>query len=169
MSNGLALMIPGMKVLHFLFHCDQDRVIVRESTINLALWTKSYQWAKGNKTVSMEETGDFIEYYCPADDLIAVTNEDVLNVTNSRWNTFEQFKSRAFKVWITQLPIDGNQWKNGRCTCPSYLKTYMCKHIVGLALRLRYVRAPPAAKDVPIGEKRKRGRPKKATRALLVD
>ena len=117
----------------------------------------------------MEETGDFIEYYCPADDLIAVTNEDVLNVTNSRWNTFEQFKSRAFKVWITQLPIDGNQWKNGRCTCPSYLKTYMCKHIVGLALRLRYVRAPPAAKDVPIGEKRKLGRPKKATRALLVD
>ena len=95
-----------------------------------------------------------------------MTNEDVLNVTNSLWNNFEQF---MFKVWITQLPIDGNQWKNGRCTCPSYLKTYMCKHIVGLALRLRYVRAPPAAKDVPIGEKRKRGRPKKATRALLVD
>ena len=31
----------------------------------------------------------------------------------------------------------------------------MCKHIVGLALRLRYVRAPPAAKDAPIGENEK--------------
>lgn len=112
----------------------------------------------------MQEADDYIEYYCPSGDLVAVTNEDVVNVTNLRWNTFEQFKSRAFKVWVTQLPIDGNEWKNRRCTCPKYLKTYICKHNVGLAIRFRHVRAPPAAKDVPIGEKRKRGRQRKLQR-----
>ena len=43
----------------------------------------------------------------------------------------------------------------------------MCKHLVGVALRRKYVKAPPSAKDIPIGEKRKRGRPKKSTKALL--
>ncbi len=39
--------------------------------------------------------------------------------------------------------------------------------MIGLAIRLKYCKLPPAAKDVKIGEKRKRGRPKKATKALL--
>jgi hypothetical protein len=38
-----------------------------------------------------------------------------------------------------------------------------------MALRLKLCKPPPAAKDVPIGEKRKRGRPKLATKALLKD
>ena len=45
----------------------------------------------------------------------------------------------------------------------------MCKHIIGLAIRLKSAKPPPAAKDVPIGEKRKRGRPKQAKKALIID
>ena len=45
----------------------------------------------------------------------------------------------------------------------------MCKHIIGLAIRLKSARPTPAAKDVPIGEKRRRGRPKEATRARIID
>ena len=43
----------------------------------------------------------------------------------------------------------------------------MSKHVVGLSIRLGYCKSPAAAKDVPIGERIKRGRPKKAKRALL--
>ncbi len=45
----------------------------------------------------------------------------------------------------------------------------MCKHMIGLAIRLKLSKPPPAAKDVPIGEKRRRGRPRKSTKALLID
>jgi len=88
-------------------------------------------------------------------------------VKDCKWNTFDQFKKRAFGVWIIKLPIDGNKWQEGHCTCPNYLKKYICKHIVGIAMRCKYVKPPPAAKQVPIGEKRKRGRPKKSSKALI--
>ena len=45
----------------------------------------------------------------------------------------------------------------------------MCKHVIGLAIRLKLAKPPAAAKDVLIGQQRRRGRPSKATKALKVD
>ena len=50
----------------------------------------------------------------------------------------------------------------------SFFKNYICKHAVGMAIRLKYCKPPAAAKIVPVCEKRKRGRPAKAKPALLV-
>ena len=86
-----------------------------------------------------------------------------------RWNTFEQFKKRAFSVWIVSLVPKSETWREGTCTCPNFLKKYMCKHLIGMAIRLKLAKPPPAAKNVPINEKRQRGRPKFATKALLKD
>jgi hypothetical protein len=44
----------------------------------------------------------------------------------------------------------------------------MCKHVVGIALRLKFCRAPAEAKNIPLGQKRKPGRPAKAKKALLI-
>jgi predicted nucleic acid-binding Zn finger protein len=93
----------------------------------------------------------------------------VYSVKEMRWNTFDQFKRRNFAVWIVTLPKDDDNWKNGKCTCPGFFKKYICKHIIGLSIRLKYVRPPATAKQVPIGQKRKRGRPKQATKALIID
>jgi hypothetical protein len=49
-----------------------------------------------------------------------------------------------------------------------FLENVICKHVVGMGIRLKYCKPPPAAKTVPIGEKRKRGRRNKAKPALLV-
>ena len=48
-------------------------------------------------------------------------------------------------------------------------KVYVYKHLIGMAIRLKLVKPPTAANNVPINEKRPRGRPKVATRALLRD
>jgi hypothetical protein len=45
----------------------------------------------------------------------------------------------------------------------------MCKHIIGLAIRLKAAKPPPAAKEIPRGQKRKRGRPNKSSKALIID
>jgi hypothetical protein len=45
----------------------------------------------------------------------------------------------------------------------------MCKHLVGMAIRLKLTKPPPAEKNVQINGKRRRGRPKQATKALLKD
>ena len=49
---------------------------------------------------------------------------------------------------------------------PYFLKNYKCKHVEGIAIRLKMVDPPSEAKSVPLGEKRKRGRPKKVGVAL---
>jgi len=58
-------------------------------------------------------------------------------------------------------------YQNASCSCPSYQRKFMCKHILGIAIRKKLYAVPPAAKHVAIGEKRKRGRPKNCSKALL--
>jgi hypothetical protein len=45
--------------------------------------------------------------------------------------------------------------ENGFCNCPNFLKEYVCKYLVGTAIRLKFCKPPPAAKDVPLDEKEK--------------
>ncbi len=74
-------------------------------------------------------------------------------------------------MWTMTMPNDLSEtkWKAGTCTCPCFLKKYMCKHIIGLAIRLKAAKSPPAAKEIPRGRKRKRGRPNKSSKALIID
>ena len=70
-------------------------------------------------------------------------------------------------------PKDGATGNEGTCTCPSFMKRFLCKnvmrkHVMRLAFRVTYAKPPPSVKK-KWGEKRKRGIPKKATKAILVD
>lgn len=120
--------------------------------------TKSYQWTKLNKQIKKRVDGSLM---IPSHTAKSLDEwEDTL-----KWDTFDEFRINAFKGWRTFVPTD--QWMNGTCNCPSYLKTFMCKHVLGIAIRLKLVTPSFEAKQIPIGEKRKRGRPKKAKKALL--
>ncbi len=44
----------------------------------------------------------------------------------------------------------------------------MCEHVVGIVIGLNYCKPPPAAKGIIIGEKKRRGRPVKVKKALLI-
>ena len=55
------------------------------------------------------------------------------------------------------------------CNCVDFRKNYKCKHSLGIALLQKKVDCPPEAKNAPIGERRKRGRPKKNSEALKKD
>ena len=132
-----------------------------------------------NPQISTEPGQTVTKYYIPSKGELSFSPEDLKNVNMMKYNTFDQFKKRAFKIWVVEIPA-GNYWKKGRCTCPHFLKIFICKHVIGIAIRLKLVKPPPIAKNVPIGQKaqeagkdwakaKKRGRPKKATRALLVD
>jgi hypothetical protein len=44
----------------------------------------------------------------------------------------------------------------------------MCKHVVGIAIGLNYCKPPSGVKGIRIGEKRRRGRPAKVKKVLLI-
>ena len=50
------------------------------------------------------------------------------------------------------MPKETKKWFEATFNCPGFLKKYTCKHIVGIALRLKYCKAPPEAKNMPIGQ-----------------
>jgi hypothetical protein len=142
------------------------KVFATEPTICLKLWTSSYQWAKTIKNIICIQNDISKQYYIPARDLESISQVDLNRYINKKWTTFNQFK-KSFDIWCLEMQNDSN-WKTSKCNCPAFLKNYICKHIVGMAIRLKYCKPPPAAKTVPTGEKRKRGRPSKAKPALLV-
>ena len=119
--------------------------------------------------VRSSESDNSLLFYCPTGKDISVTQEDIKCVQEMRYNTFKQFRDRAFKVWVVEIPKQKENWIAGKCSCPKFFKSFMCKHLIGTAIRLKFAKAPPAAKQVPIGQKRRRGRPKEAIKALLRD
>ena len=54
------------------------------------------------------------------------------------------------------------------CLCPFFVKHTHCKHALGMQIRRKDINVPREAKLIPLGQKRKRGRPAKARKALLV-
>lgn len=127
--------------------------------VELPLLTKAYQWVKLNKKVKQHKDGFMM---VPANK--AEISEWHLT---SQWETFDMFRTNAFKGWTTVVPAN-NEWIHGYCNCPAYLRDYMCKHVVGLAIRLKYLDPGFAAKQIPIGAKRKRGRPQNAKKAKFI-
>lgn len=53
-------------------------------------------------------------------------------------------------------------WKLSSCTCYTYLKEFLCKHITIIALSKKLTEIPEKFKDSVIGCKPKPGRKKKA-------
>lgn len=85
------------------------------------------------------------------------------------WQTFSDFKKYLIEWFCVSMPKDATdeRWTSAECECRTYFKKYMCEHIIGIALRKKFATAPPEAKNIPLGVKRKRGRPCKAKTALV--
>lgn len=82
-----------------------------------------------------------------------------------RRQTFDEYKKQSVAFQKTTLP--NFDWQKGSCDCPEFFTRYVCKHVLGLAIRLKLTTPPLEAKIIPIGQKRKRGRPTKSKPALI--
>ncbi|CAF3842823.1 unnamed protein product [Rotaria sordida] len=141
-----------------------------EPTITLQEWTNAYHFAKSSKSalqISSKRKG-FTDYYMPAGKAQNVTTNEIQIYKMKKWTSLDQFKDFQFSIWRVTLSDNATEWKSGLCNCPSFFKEYICKHIMGMAIRLKFCKPPPSAKDIPLGEKRNRGRPRKATKVLLI-
>lgn len=133
---------------------------VENATVCLEVYTKAVQWANSNvQIIKNSQT----EYTVAANMGTAVR----AGLPLRNWREFGHLKRNAFLSYSLTIP-EGN-WQDGWCTCPHCLKHNVCKHLVGMAIKLGVVSPPLAASQIAIGKKRGRGRPKKVTRALVMD
>lgn len=137
-----------------------ENIVCTTQCVNTSLLTEGYQWLYSNKRTIKNIDGSVM---VPAGDQADLADWNKIN----QWESFDEFKQNAFLGWTTVVPEGGN-WINGSCTCPGYYKEFLCKHIVGIAMRHKYLAVPIDAKIVPTSSQRKRGRPPIAKRALLL-
>lgn len=112
-----------------------------------------------------------IQYFCPSNEECNVSEEKISTMLEIHWNIYDQFIRRVFKICIVNLSKEEENWMYGCCTCPTFLKKFICLHInfFKIAILLKYIKPPPAVKQVPTCEKRSRRRPKLAARTRLVN
>ena len=136
-----------------------------KTNITTKEWTNGFLWAKNKKEILSNNNIHFVP--CHGD--TKINSAELSKYKNQSWSTFNQFKKINFKFY--RVTLNNEEWIKSICTCANYMKTYSCKHIIGIALRLKLCKAPPAAKAIQLGQKRKRGRPQKSLggKALLIE
>lgn len=90
-------------------------------------------------------------------------------LVQTQWKSLDQFIKYGYQqFWIVNFSKD--KWKTeSKCTCPQFLKNYICKHVVALAYREKCFEIPESAYPTLLQATRKKaGRPKNATKALIV-
>ena len=78
-------------------------------------------------------------------------------VSCMNFDSFVEFTNLIRVVRFNEL-----DWKFSICTCKDYHKSYMCKHIIVIALHKKSITIPEKYYDTVIGSKPKPGRKKKA-------
>jgi hypothetical protein len=132
--------------------------------MSLRIWTDAYQWAALNvKALEEKGTDESVRYFYVRSSSTTepITKKLLAAYKKEDWRTFDDYKCCGiYKICITE--------SESTCTCPSYLKQLQCKHVIGMKIRLKLLTVPAEAKSVPLGQKRKRGRPTRARKALIV-
>lgn len=90
-------------------------------------------------------------------------------LVKATWDSFDEFIVHGFQQFYI-IRFSSTAWKTeSACTCPAFFKQHMCKHIVALGIRLKIIEPPTIANPVRLAAtKRKPGRPKGTTKALLM-
>jgi hypothetical protein len=86
-------------------------------------------------------------------------------INECNWVCFDDFRASFQDLRV--IALDRENWKLSTCSCPSWHKHYMCKHIIGVAYNEDlFDDFPDAAYDIPLGQRRGAGRPKQISKAL---
>lgn len=133
-------------------------------SISQKLWLAAYRFAK--EGVEMEESlsdDGYINVLCPASGQ-SLTKKNKAALKYRNWKTYDRFLD-SFHIYMVSFRND-DEWLSSTCTCPSFFKKYLCKHIVGMAILKKLAHVPAHIKSIKIGQKVKPGRPAKAKKAL---
>ena len=111
------------------------------------------------RPASVRASGDGTEL---GEGVVDVYTHEVIALNSNDYDTFVKLRRSVYHV-----DVEGKESvESFRCSCRMFLKRNLCKHVYGLGSLWGLVEFPEAAKAVPIGQKRKRGRPCLAKRAL---
>jgi hypothetical protein len=134
-----------------------------QPNIELSKWTEACQWSQKvqdfNTSILFTEDGVKRIHSSNMEKIDIELLKNFVDIWSV--NCFDTYKS--VKNSFFSLTVVG---ENVSCDCISFKKNYICSHSLGTKIILKLVTAPAEAWAIPLGQKRKPGRPKKAGPAL---
>lgn len=157
----------GMTAELSLSYADNSRVISKEIEVDLNLWRESSLWLCNAKILQVNETETSASYFVAS----SVANNDfdlasAKQMNEQNFESFDEYREKRHGLFWTVSLIRGKEWINSKCDCPHFLKKYVCRHIVGIALKDKSTKLPKKALTVKLSKKPTVGRKSKATSAL---
>lgn len=149
---------------------NEKRVIEEEPLIKKETWTKAAMMhvkdftsfkARGN-------SNDKITYVLPSSKCEPdnATTKYYKCLLTRHWKSFDEFINFGFQqFWVVTLSV--TDWKTlSNCTCPSFFKQHMCKHILAIAAKEKIVEFPEISNPVLLSKRKNAGRIPNAKKAL---
>lgn len=89
------------------------------------------------------------------------------SLVKRKWKSFDEFITHGFQKFYV-VTVSKSSWENtSTCTCVSFFKQNMCKHILAIGMRHKIVKCPDSSHPIMINQqKRKAGRVYAAKKAL---
>ena len=144
-------------------------------------YSAAYQFKQEKRVIKSKPEKQFIHFYFKSSEGIKrsgqLTNEQLSNHIKTQaslnFQTLDHFIVKNFDITTTSIPkpLTHESFIKSHCSCTRYLKKNICKHIIGIcSMKSIYpdsiITIPMTAKNQPIGQKPKRGRPALAKKAL---
>ena len=154
-----------------------NKVFQQEIPISTNQWKSAYEWAKENRSVIEIECNFCSEEMdeCPGNHYFIskerIEEKEAKLFSNflacPKSDSFEELFSSLDKIRVVVMRREPNEWLKSTCTCPVFFKQFICHHIIGLAIRLKYTSAPICDRGNALIKKAKRGPKPRAAKALL--
>ena len=158
-----SFMVNALEIVKKFTLKDDSRLFCsRADLLDLKMKTEGFQWMmlnqKEDDILRVRNKIYILSSHSQkkGDKLKEKANEYISRFKKKDFASFEQFKD--LKTSVYELEEDDDFYI---CNCPIGLKKYLCKHAIGLAIKLKNFQIPETAMSVPLAEKRTRGRPKK--------
>ena len=145
------------------------------------LLEKAYEFVKTQqlflKHPSDEPSDNNEKWWVAGKNTEKITKKQISSVKEMKWECFDEYKKRNFLAY--ELNINESLAIKVTCTCREFMKDFQCVHSVALSMNKKLIQVPQEVKQkyqekrennirLPNDQGRQRGRPKKATRALII-
>lgn len=156
---------------------NKERELKDAPEISTEMWKKSVTWAENNEIVRIQakNTVKKVRLFIQSEKNKESENERefdmayINHIKSNEWSSLDEYLSNGYGMFWEVTMHKNNDW-NGKstCTCPVFFKKIVCKHVIGMALRLNLTKCPRNANPTLLGQKLKRGRKALAKKALLI-
>lgn len=149
---------------------EKPKKIVMVPRITNKICREAYTWYSNNPCVTQTDKKDEFVIYLTKNDRLKekLSHEELIHFKCAKYDSFDEFKANYQKVFHINFCNDKKRWlTDSTCSCKTFQKEFLCKHLIGLAFYNKLKKCPEEGNSTIISQKPKRGRMALAKSALI--